>query len=101
MQLMATKKNTQFVNLEWRDSTWCNKNTKPASLTLVLFALGCFHIKTVQDLGEFNKYRYFRIKKPYKYKYSNIEKPHKYRYFRTEEPYKYRYLIVKKLDRDI
>ena len=77
--LICTQEKISFVSLEQYDSTRYSSNTKLASKFFAPFALGCFIIRAVEDLGE----------------------PHEYRYYKTAEPHKYGYPIMKKLDRDI
>ncbi len=99
--LIAVKEKIQWVSLEQCDSTSHNRNTKLASELSVPFALGCFSIRPVQDLGKPHEYGYSRMKEPHEYGYSRVEEPHEYGYFRTKELLGYGYSIVKKLDGNI
>ena len=98
---MAVQEEIKFVNLEQSNSTRHYNIKKSASLPSVLFALGCFSIGPVQNLGEPHEYKQSRIKKPHEYGYSRVEESNDYGYFRTEERHGYGYSILKRSGGDI
>lgn len=67
----------------------------------LLFALRCFGIRSVQDLGELHEYGYSKMKEPNEYGYCRMEEHHEYDYFKIEKSHGYGYPIVKNYEGDI